>query len=295
MANAKTRGVKPPNSAAPQKIRRALRLVGWNALFLVAGLALIGVVGEAYFRLRVPFMENHVPYTWSPTVGKIFTPNAEVRSTNRLDFWVESRTNSLGFLDREPVSPERAAASCHIAMIGDSYVQARQVPIADKFHVRLEELAARELRHLDVTTSAFGISSTGQINQLAYYDEFAQHLRPALLALVFVPNDFVNNSPILDGLHRGMDPDRPNNVFATRGADGGITLRPPYPYAEASVAAAPPPPWHTRATDHLTRHISLRELAVCQEARFFPGRRRPRTAHPGGAAEPALPRPGRAA
>ena len=52
---------------------------------------------------------------------------------------------------------ERAAASCHIAMIGDSYVEARQVPIADKFHVRLEELAARELRHLDITTSAFGI------------------------------------------------------------------------------------------------------------------------------------------
>ena len=53
---------------------------------------------------------------------------------------------------------ERAAASCHITMIGDSYVEALQVPIADKFHVRLEDLAARELRHLDVTTSAFGVS-----------------------------------------------------------------------------------------------------------------------------------------
>ena len=37
---------------AGMKTRRALRLVGWNALFLVAGLALIGVVGEAYFRLQ---------------------------------------------------------------------------------------------------------------------------------------------------------------------------------------------------------------------------------------------------
>ena len=252
MTNAKTRGAKPPNSAAPQKIRRALRLVGWNALFLVAGLALIGVVGEAYFRLRIPFVEKHVPSAWLPTVGDIFTPNAEVRHTNNLDFWTISRTNSLGFPDREPVSPERAAASCHIAMIGDSYVAALEVPIADKFHVRLEELAARELRHLDVTTSAFGVNSTGQINQLAYYDEFARHLRPALLALVFVSNDFVNNSPILEGLQRGVDPDRLKNVSATRGADGSITLRPPYPGAVVPMVAMPPPPQHTRAIDRLT-------------------------------------------
>ena len=252
MTNTKTRGVKPPNSATSQKIRRALRLVGWNALFLVAGLALIGVVGEAYFRLRTPFVESDAPYTWSSTVGSIFTPNAEVRWTNGLDFWAISRTNSLGFPDREPVSPKRAAASCHIAMIGDSYVEALQVPIADKFHVRLEEFAARELRHLDVTTSAFGVSGTGQVSQLAYYDEFARHLRPALLALVFVSNDFMNNSPILEGLHQGVDPDRLKNVSATRGADGTITLRPPYPGAAVPMAAPPPPPWHTRATDHLT-------------------------------------------
>ena len=56
-----------------------LRLVGWNALFLVAGLALIGVVGETYFRLRTPFVESDAPYDWSPTVGTIFSLNAEVR------------------------------------------------------------------------------------------------------------------------------------------------------------------------------------------------------------------------
>ena len=62
-----TRRVKPPSppatgmTRAGMKIRRALRLVGWNALFLVAGLALIGVVGEMYFRLRAPFAENIYP------------------------------------------------------------------------------------------------------------------------------------------------------------------------------------------------------------------------------------------
>ena len=250
MPTTRTHGVKP-HPSVPGRIRRALRLIGWNALFLVAGLALIGVVGEAYFRLRVPFVEPYAPYAWSPTVGGIFTPNAEVRWTNGLDFWTISRTNTLGFPDRESIGIERAAASCHITMIGDSYVEALQVPIADKFHVRVEELAARELRHLDVTTSAFGVSGTGQVNQLPYYDEFARYLQPALLVLVFVQNDFMNNAPILEGLRQGMDPDRLKNVSAIRGADGSITLRPPYP-GESRLAGMPRPPWYARATDYLT-------------------------------------------
>ncbi len=258
MSNAKTHDVKPHPSVAghippaPGRIRRALRLVGWNALFLLAGLALIGVVSEAYFRLRAPFVENELPHARHATVGGIFKPNAEVRYTNGLDFWTISRTNSLGFPDREPIGLERAAASCHIAVIGDSYVEALQVSIADKFHVRLEELAAQQLRHLDVTTSAFGISGTSQVSQLPYYDEFARYLRPALLVLVFVDNDFMDNAPILAGLHQGVDPDRLMRVSATRGADGSITLRPPYPGAAVPMAAMPHPPWHARAADHLT-------------------------------------------
>ena len=236
---------------AGMKIRRALRLVGWNALFLVLGLALIGVAGETYWRLRAPFGETFRPYAWSPNVGAIYKPHADVRWTNHLDFWTESRTNGLGFVDREPIGLERAAASCHVAMIGDSYVEALQVPIAEKFHVRLEELAAEELPHLDITTSAFGMPGTGQVSQLAYYDEFARYLRPALLILVFVNNDFVDNAPILYGLRQGVDPDRLWNVSATRGADGSITLRPPYPpHSQESRLAVPS--GHTRAADHPT-------------------------------------------
>ena len=272
MSSTRTRGVKP-HPSVPGRIRRALRLIGWNALLLVAGVALIGVVGEMYFRLRAPFLEIDVPYAWSPTVGRTFTPNAEVRWTNRLEFWVESRTNSWGFLDREPIGLERAAASCHIAVIGDSNVEALQVPIADKFHVRLEELAAEELRHLDITTSAFGITSTGQVNQLAYYDEFARHLRPALLVLVFVPNDFTNNAPILYGLHRGGDPDRLNNVFARRGRDGTITLRPPHPPSPESrlaTMASTSPPWHSRVTDRLSDISPFARWLQIKKPAWFP-------------------------
>ena len=191
-----------------------------------------------------------------------------MRHTNGLDFWTESRTNILGFVDREPIGLERAAASCHIAMLGDSYVEALQVPVADKFQVRLEELAAKELRHLDITTSAFGISGTGQVNQLAYYDEFARYLRPALLVLVFVNNDFMDNAPILKGLHQGIEPDKLTNVSATRGADGTITLQPPHPHSPESRLAVPSR--HPRVTDRLTDMSPLAKWLDAKRRASFP-------------------------
>ena len=178
------------------RIRWVLRLLGWNALLLLVGTVLIAMAGEAYLRLAVPVVVSKQPWKFVPNVGRLRPPNTEIHSTNRLDFWTVSRTNSLGFLDREPPSPERAAATCHISMIGDSFVEAKEVPIRDKFHVRLEALAAEELPHLKITSSAFGITNTGQVQQLPFYDEYARRLSPKLLVLVFVPNDFRENTPI---------------------------------------------------------------------------------------------------
>ena len=138
-------------------------------------------------------------------------------ATNEYDFWTVSRANRWGFLDREPPPPDRAAASCHVSLIGDSFVDAREVPIADKVQVRLEALAGRRLPHLDVTTSAFGIRGTGQIAQLPFYDAYARRLSPKLLVLVFYDNDFWNNSPVMTALWYGWDPDRLPWVSVGRG------------------------------------------------------------------------------
>lgn len=145
-----------------------MRLIALNALLIVVALTLIGVAGEAYFRASAPYGFSANPkdfgyHTWQGlfvhNVGNVTAPNQEIRYSNHLDFWTITQVNSLGFLDREPVSPERAAESCHIAIIGDSFVVGKEVPIPDKAQVKLEELANRELPHLDVTTSAFGRGS----------------------------------------------------------------------------------------------------------------------------------------
>ena len=218
-----------PPPPPPTKIRRALRVVGWNAVLLMAGLALIGLAGEAWLRSTIPFVMEGRPQVFVPGVGVLLPPDTEVRSTNMLDFWTVSRTNSLGFLDREPPSPERAAESCHVTMIGDSFVESREVPIPEKFHVRIEEMAARELPHLAVTTSAFGYKSTGTTNQLAFYDEYVRPLRPRLVVLVFVPNDYVDNFARWLFVLHGWDPEHLPYLSAARTEDGGFRLRPPDP------------------------------------------------------------------
>ena len=206
-----------------------MRLVGWNAVLLVAGLVLIGLAGEAWLRSTVPFRTSHRPTVFVPGVGILLRPDTEIRWTNGLDFWTVSRTNSLGFLDRAPLSSGQATESCHITVIGDSFVEARRVHIREKFHVRLEELAARKLPHLDVTTSAFGVSHTGQINQLALYDEYVRRLRPKLVVLVFVPNDYIDNFPLWKAIQLGLDPEHLRYVSAVRAEDGSFRLRPPDP------------------------------------------------------------------
>ena len=101
--------------------------------------------------------------------------------------------------------------------------------VEDKAQVRLEELAAQELPELDVTTSAFGIHNTSQVNQLPVYDHYARKLRPELLVLVFTDNDLWDNSATLSALFKGWDPDLAPYTFAERAADGTMNLRPPSP------------------------------------------------------------------
>ena len=251
-----------------------LRLLGWNALLLGVGVVLAAMAGEAYLRLTTPFTGSSRPLEFVLNVGPLWPPNTEIRFTNGLDFWNVSRTNSLGFLDREPPSPERAAATCHIAMIGDSFVEAAQVPIPDKFHVRLEELAADELPHLDVTTSAFGIENTGQVQQLPFYDEYARLLHPKLLVLVFVFNDFTNNAPVLRALalrggirHNFLEP------TVRRRSDGKLELAWSRPRDQIPLSPRPQASWAARAMDKAAARSRLAFWLRAKKRSLFPSAR----------------------
>ena len=218
--------------------RRTLRVTGANAAVLAGLLVLAAGAAEVRLRSTRPFLHSVYPVRFVPEVGFLAPPDSEVRWTNGQDYWTVSRTNSWGFLDREPPSPERAAAGCHLTVIGDSFVEAKEVALEDKFPALLEGLAARAFPEREVTVSAFGRGGTGQVHQLAFYDRYARRLSPKLVVLVFHENDFADNSPRLYALGERYDPERLPYAAAVRGEDGRIRLRPPHPDAAADRWAA---------------------------------------------------------
>ena len=273
-ALSRTNAAAPAAPSAPprRKLRRLLRLAAWNALFIIAGLALVALGGEAYFRVTKPFMHPVYPREFVPGVGVLLKPNAEMRITNRLDFWTVSRTNSLGFLDREPPAP--SAGGYPVAIIGDSFVEAWEVPIADKFQVRLEEMAAAQLPRLNLTASAFGRGNTGQAEQLSYYDHYARQLRPRLLVLVFTDNDVWNNHPVLSAIRKARDPQHLPFFSVARRPDGTLALRPPDPdYWKFALPSPPPRPSPSRIDRALNEAGKVSWFALwlkTKKERLFP-------------------------
>ena len=212
-------------------MRRTSRVAAWNFVLLAGAVVLVAGAGEAWLRATRPFRTPGHTLRNVPAVGLQLAPHTDVRALPpqaHREHWVASRTNSLGFLDREPPSPELARAGCHVAFVGDSFVEGRQVALADRFHVRLEEMAATRLPHLDVATTAWSVGGTGQVQQLPWWDKWIRLWSPDVVALVFVDNDWGDN------IRRGgdgtpLDVRRPDPDFATahRGAGDQIVLRLP--------------------------------------------------------------------
>ncbi len=195
-------------------------IVGIVSIALVLGAIEIG------FRFTMAFGTINWPTRFDAKYGFTFAPREDVRWTNYFDFWQATRANSLGFLDREPIQPEKRPGTCQVTFIGDSFVEAAQVPIEKKVQVVLESLARERIPALKITTSGFGFSGTGQLNQLPFYDEFARAGRPKALILVVVANDFANNSSVLEALRNGWDPEHSPRLFARKNAAGQYEIQP---------------------------------------------------------------------
>jgi hypothetical protein len=225
--------IVPPDRIKPAV--QALRVIAWLGLGMAIiaaaapiwqgaaiSLALVGLLFggfEAYQRANGVFHTNQWPGRHDPVAGFLFTPNAEVRFTNNLDYWTVERTNSLGFLDNEPAIP-KPAGRFRVLLIGDSFVEAAQLPNRDKLQTLLRDKLEARLGKGTVDVVAMGYSGTGQANQLGFYDKFGTLLAPDLVLLLIVSNDFADNSPLLSALRNGWDPEYPPRPFFARDGDG---------------------------------------------------------------------------
>jgi hypothetical protein len=176
-------------------------VIATSALIAAAGIA------EIYFRTtgRFPRSTTLLPVKFVPDVGFLYEPNAEIRWTNGLDFWTVQYTNSLGFADREPATP-KPPGTFRILLVGDSFVEALQVPAEQKLQTLLADSLRRHSPGQSYDVVAMGHVGTGQANQFPFIEQFGRRIEPDLVILLFIENDFVNNSPILESVRRGWNP-----------------------------------------------------------------------------------------
>lgn len=180
----------------------------------VAAVVVLLLIVEAYLRLTVPFVVVVWPIRFDPALGFTFQPSNELQYTNHLNFWVSETTNSLGFLDREPLHADQGERGCRVTFLGDSFVEAAQVSIDQKVQVVFERMSRRALPSLNIRANAFGFSGTGQLNQLTFYDVLVRPTRPKVVVLVIVANDMANNSFLLESIRNGWHPLHPPRQFA---------------------------------------------------------------------------------
>jgi hypothetical protein len=194
----------------------------WFVRNVVPGLAVttillggLAAAGELYLRhWQVYFPKTQITYSlaFHPDIGFTFKPGAQVKWTNGVDFWTVTKINSLGFADAEPVLP-KPKDRFRVLLVGDSFVEAVQVPIQQKVQTLLAAQLNERIPARKSDVVALGMSGTGQSNELSFYERNRKDFAPDLVVLIFVGNDFANNSPLLEAVRNGWDPEHLPRLF----------------------------------------------------------------------------------
>lgn len=116
------------------------------------------------------------------------------------------RINAEGFRDRDH-APARPAGGFRVAVLGDSFVEAREVALADTFWKVMERRLQRCLGpgRAPVEVLGFGVNGYGPPQELIVLETRVWRYQPdAVVLALFTGNDIANASRRLDG-----HPDRP--------------------------------------------------------------------------------------
>lgn len=192
-------------------------------IFIVVTLCIFTVTPftciEVYYRLTTQDKPeqryekiNQRPVTVTPELGMIFAPNQYTTRSNGYDYHVKQKSNKFGFLDRDH-DLEKPEGVYRILFLGDSYIEAVQVAIKDKVHSILERKLNEKRMPKKVECIALGFSGFGTANQLLYYENLGKKFNPDLVVVLFIANDFMNNSPILHGINEGWYPYKAPRFF----------------------------------------------------------------------------------
>ncbi len=163
-----------------------------KVLAVLIGIVVALVLAEVFLRV-VPLEGAYVriPLVPDDAVGFIRCPNSSASFTNTCYSITDIKYNSQGFRDKEFEDD----SNFKIAILGDSFVEAIEVPVDLDTASILSKL-------LDCRTLNTGINSYGTTHELFVYRTFVKPLRPKIVLLFFFPgNDVKDNSCELTGMY----------------------------------------------------------------------------------------------
>jgi hypothetical protein len=130
-------------------------------------------------------------YRFSPDTFYEPIPGADF-VYRREEFAVRVAYNQHGMRDRAR-SIERSERALRIACVGDSYLEAKEVPLDSCTTQLLENTLAHAHTERDVEVLNFGVSGFGTVASAIRLERLALPFRPDLVLYFFIENDPVDN------------------------------------------------------------------------------------------------------
>jgi lysophospholipase L1-like esterase len=158
-----------------------------NLLLLGCSSFAAALAAELLLRLAYP-QPLDAAYVW-PDGTLRHLPSFRYTYT-RAGFANEVGYNALGLRGPDP-APAKVAGTLRLAVLGDSFVEGKQVGDAEVFTAQLERLAAADGQRLEVLNA--GMGGYGTSDELLLWERVVAALRPDLVLVAFFPNDVRNN------------------------------------------------------------------------------------------------------
>lgn len=191
-------GNSAADGSAPAGRRRwTVRLI---AVFLSLAIPLVLV--ESALRLFVPVRD--VPhYFWDPVIGTRVLPNLEGRYVGAGGIDTRYRFNEQGWNHPENYTIEKPEGTVRICVLGDSYVEALQVPIEQS----LTLVGQREMNDAGVPAQwyAFARSGLGLSSYYLLLHHYVMFYKPDAVVILLVSNDVYDSSPHLASRDRYLN------------------------------------------------------------------------------------------
>jgi hypothetical protein len=151
----------------------------------------IFVLALEFIVFRFVLVPSDLPRLWAYQGGVLkFSPNQSGVYRIRDEIDAEFRINADGWNSRHPdYEALRKTGKPRICIIGDSYVEALQVPFTSSFSERLEDLLGDSVD----SVYRFGLSGAPLSQYLYMLEQEVLQYHPQIVVINMVPNDFLES------------------------------------------------------------------------------------------------------